>query len=96
MLSSGIKISAENKTILEESKDVKKTKKRPFPEAYQEVNAVLNKLRERISGGETDLSERITSIVENYLGAGKKITELLHNKTLVEARRIKRTIICRI
>ena len=86
MLSSGIKISAENKTILEESKDVKKTKKRPFPEAYQEVNGVLNKLRERISGGETDLSERITSIVENYLGAGKKITEATPpQQDLVEA-----------
>lgn len=87
MLSSGVQLSADNKTILEENKNNEKiTQKRNFSEVYKEVNTVLNSLRERITAGDTELSSTITSIIENYLGVGKKITEATPNQIdLVEA-----------
>lgn len=87
MLSSGIKISTDNKTILEETKEEKKAeKKKSFSEVYKEVTATINKLKERIVGGETELTETMTSIIEQYLGAGKKITEATPaQQDLVEA-----------
>lgn len=87
MLSSGIKISTENKTILEETKEEKsKEKKKSFSEVYKDVTATINKLKERIVAGEEDLAESMTSIIENYLGAGKKITEATPaQQDLVEA-----------
>lgn len=87
MLSSGVKISAENKTILEEAKEEKATeKKKSFSEVYKEVTSTINKLKERIVGGEADLAETMTSIIEQYLGAGKKITEATPaQQDLVEA-----------
>lgn len=75
MLSSGIKISADNKTILEEAKEVAPVEKRSFSEIYKEVTQVINKLKERIVAGDGELAEQMTSIIEQYLGAGKKITE---------------------
>lgn len=87
MLSSGIKISADNKTILEEAKvEEETTKKRSFSEVYKEVTSTINKLKERIVGGESDLAEQMTNIIEQYLGAGKKITEATPaQQDLVEA-----------
>ena len=75
MLSAGIKISSDNKTILEESKENQPEKKRSFAEAYKEVNTVLNRLKERIVNGDKELGQTMTTIIETYLGAGKKITE---------------------
>ena len=75
MLSAGIKISSDNKTILEESKENQPEKKRSFAEAYKEVNTVLNRLKERIVKGDKELGPTMTAIIETYLGAGKKITE---------------------
>lgn len=76
MLSSGVEISANNKTILEETKDEEAViKKRSFSEVYKEVTSTINKLKERIVGGEEGLAEKMTSIIEQYLGVGKKITE---------------------
>lgn len=76
MLSSGVEISANNKTILEETKDGEAViKKRSFSEVYKEVTSTINKLKERIVGGEEGLAEKMTSIIEQYLGVGKKITE---------------------
>ena len=75
MLSAGIKISSDNKTILEESKGNQPEKKRSFAEAYKEVNTVLNRLKERIVNGDKELGQTMTTIIETYLGAGKKITE---------------------
>lgn len=76
MLSSGVEISANNRTILEETKDEEEsTKKRSFSEVYKEVTTTINKLKERIVGGEEGLAEKMTSIIEQYLGVGKKITE---------------------
>lgn len=76
MLSSGVEISANNKTILEETKDEEESiKKRSFSEVYKEVTTTINKLKERIVGGEEGLAEKMTSIIEQYLGVGKKITE---------------------
>lgn len=87
MLSAGIKISTENKTILEEAKETAtETKKKSFSEVYKEVTSTINKLKERIVAGETDLAETMTSIIEQYLGAGKKITEATPaQQDLVEA-----------
>lgn len=75
MLSAGIKISTDNKTILEETKTEQTVKKRSFAEAYKEVNTVLNRLKERIVKGDKELGQTMTTIIETYLGAGKKITE---------------------
>ena len=75
MLSSGIEISTENKTILEETKEEVSKEKRSFSEVYKDVTNTINSLKERIVGGETDLAEKMTNIIEGYLGAGKKITE---------------------
>lgn len=75
MLSAGIKISTDNKTILEETKTGQTEKKRSFAEAYKEVNTVLNRLKERIVNGDKELGQTMTTIIETYLGAGKKITE---------------------
>ena len=75
MLSAGIKISTDNKTILEETKTEQTAKKRSFDEAYKEVNTVLNRLKERIVKGDKELGPTMTAIIETYLGAGKKITE---------------------
>lgn len=75
MLSAGIKISTDNKTILEETKTEQTVKKRSFAEAYKEVNTVLNRLKERIVKGDKELAQTMTTIIETYLGAGKKITE---------------------
>lgn len=87
MLSSGINISTDNKTILEEAKEVESnTPKRSFSEVYKEVTAVLNSLKERIVDGDNDLADTITSIIESYLGAGKKITEATPaQQSLIEA-----------
>ena len=87
MLSAGIKISTENKTILEEAKETEtETKKKSFSEVYKEVTSTINKLKERIVAGEADLAETMTSIIEQYLGAGKKITEATPaQQDLVEA-----------
>ena len=87
MLSAGIKISTENKTILEEAKEAATdTKKKTFSEVYKEVTSTINKLKERIVAGEADLAETMTSIIEQYLGAGKKITEATPaQQDLVEA-----------
>lgn len=87
MLSSGIKISADNKTILEEAKvEEETTKKRSFSEVYKEVTSTINKLKERIVEGESDLAEQMTNIIEQYLGVGKKITEATPaQQDLVEA-----------
>ena len=87
MLSAGVKISTENKTILEEAKVVEEaTKKRTFTEVYKDVTSTINQLKERIVAGESDLAESMTSIIEQYLGAGKKITEATPaQQDLVEA-----------
>ena len=87
MLSSGVKISTENKTILEEAKEIETTsKKRTFTEVYKDVTATINRLKERIVAGESELAESMTSIIEQYLGAGKKITEATPaQQDLVEA-----------
>lgn len=87
MLSAGIKISTENKTILEEAKETAAdTKKKSFSEVYKEVTSTINKLKERIVAGEADLAETMTGIIEQYLGAGKKITEATPaQQDLVEA-----------
>jgi len=77
MVSSGIDISTENKTILEEAKEEesKKPAKRSFSALYKEVTSVLNALKERVVSGEEGLADQMTAIIEQYLGAGKKITE---------------------
>lgn len=87
MLSAGIKISTENKTILEEAKETATdVKKKSFSEVYKEVTSTINKLKERIVAGEADLAETMTGIIEQYLGAGKKITEATPaQQDLVEA-----------
>lgn len=87
MLSSGIKISADNKTILEEAKvEEAATKKRSFSEVYKEVTSTINKLKEKIVAGDSDLAEQMTEIIEQYLGVGKKITEATPaQQDLVEA-----------
>lgn len=87
MLSAGIQISTENKTILEEAKEVAtEVKKKSFSEVYKEVTTTINKLKERIVAGESDLAETMTGIIEQYLGAGKKITEATPaQQDLVEA-----------
>jgi hypothetical protein len=87
MLSAGIKISTENKTILEEAKETATdTKKKSFSEVYKEVTSTINKLKERIVAGEADLADTMTGIIEQYLGAGKKITEATPaQQDLVEA-----------
>ncbi len=85
MLSAGVKISTENKTILEATKD-ETPAKRSFTEVYKETTAEVNKIKERIANGETELIEKLTAIIENYLGAGKKITEATPaQQELVEA-----------
>ncbi len=77
MLSSGIQISSENKTILEQTKiETESAPTKTFSESYKEANTLLNKLKKRIEGGETDLIEKMTSIIEGYLGAGKKLSEV--------------------
>ena len=86
MLSAGIKISADNKTILEETKAEQPAKKKSFSEVYKDVTSTINKLKERIVAGDNDLAESMTSIIEQYLGAGKKITEATPaQQDLVEA-----------
>lgn len=88
MLSKGVEISTDNKTILEETKEVEKEapKKRTFSAVYKDVTTTINKLKERIVGGEDDLAEKMTAIIEQYLGAGKKITEATPSQQdLVEA-----------
>lgn len=87
MLSSGVKISTENKTILEMAKEEEATTgKRSFAEVYKETTATINTIKERIANGETELIEKLTTIIESYLGAGKKITEATPaQQELVEA-----------
>jgi len=87
MLSSGISISADNKTILEMAKEEETaTTKRSFAEVYKETTATINTIKERIANGETELIEKLTNIIEGYLGAGKKITEATPaQQELVEA-----------
>lgn len=86
MVASGIKISAENKTILEESKPETNKKKQTFAAVYKDVTETINKLKERIVNGEEDLADKMTTIIEQYLGAGKKITEATPaQQDLVEA-----------
>lgn len=76
MLASGASISADNKTVLEETKPQdEETTERPFSEIYKEVTTVLNDLKKRISDGEEGLAEKLTKTIESYLGAGKKISE---------------------
>lgn len=87
MVSAGIKISTENKTILEEA-DIKEksVSKRSFAETYKETTKVINGIKERIANGEEELIEKMTNIIESYLGAGKKITEATPaQQQLVEA-----------
>lgn len=86
MLSAGIKISTENKTILEETHEEEQKEKRSFAEVYKETTQEINKIRERIANGENDLVGKLTNIIEAYLGVGKKITEATPNQQdLVEA-----------
>ena len=86
MLSKGIKVSTDNKTVLEETKEVEPPKKRSFSAVYKEVTTTINKLKERINNGEEDLVDKMTTIIEQYLGAGKKITEATPaQQDLVEA-----------
>lgn len=89
MLSAGAQISADNKTILEEVKTEEEAQpeKRTFSEVYKEVTTVLNKLKDRIvNGGEKELAEKMTAIIDQYLGVGKKITEATPSQqSLVEA-----------
>lgn len=86
MMSAGVQISATNKTILEATKDTQPAKKRSFTEVYKEVTNTLNVLKGRIANGDEELSAKITNIVEQYLGAGKKITEATPSQIdLVEA-----------
>ena len=87
MLSSGIKISTENKTILEATEAEKQNKpKRSFAEVYKETTTEINKIKERIANGEEDLIEKLTNVIEGYLGVGKKITEATPaQQELVEA-----------
>lgn len=86
MVSSGVQISAENKTILEAEKEKEPEKKKSFSAVYKDVTTTINKLKERIVGGEEDLAEKMTGIIEQYLGAGKKITEATPaQQDLVEA-----------
>lgn len=87
MLSAGVKISTENKTILEETVEVEKTTtKRSFAETYKETTQVINSIKERIAKGEEDLIEKMTNIIDSYLGVGKKITEATPaQQDLVEA-----------
>ena len=50
MLSAGVKISTENKTILEEAvEEEKTTTKRSFAETYKETTKVINSIKERIA-----------------------------------------------
>ena len=45
-----------------------------------------NKIKERIANGEEELIEKLTNIIESYLGVGKKITEATpQQQELVEA-----------
>ncbi len=87
MLSNGIKISTETKTILEEEREkTQETVKRPFAETYKEVTLLINKIRERIDNGETELQDKLVEIIELYLGPGKKISEATPaQQELVEA-----------
>lgn len=86
MLASGVEISNENKTILEETKEEAAAPKRSFAETYKETTQVVNKIKERIANGEEELIDKLTSIIESYLGAGKKITEATpQQQDLVEA-----------
>ena len=62
------------------------TGKRSFAEVYKETTATINTIKERIANGETELIEKLTTIIESYLGAGKKITEATPaQQELVEA-----------
>ena len=87
MLSAGVKISTENKTILEEAVEEEKTiAKRSFAETYKETIQVINSIKDRIANGEEDLIEKMTNIIDGYLGVGKKITEATPaQQELVEA-----------
>ena len=87
MLSSGIEISTDNKTILEATKEEKKKEpKRSFAEVYKETTNEINRIKEKIANGEDDLVEKLTNIIDNYLGVGKKITEATPaQQELVEA-----------
>lgn len=85
MLANGIKLSTDNKTILEEVKE-EKTEERSFADVYKEVTTVINGLKERMANGEEDLKDQLTAIIDNYLGVGKKITEATPaQQDLVEA-----------
>lgn len=86
MLANGIKLSTDNKTILEEVKEEKTEEKRSFADVYKEVTTVINGLKERMANGEEDLKDQLTAIIDNYLGVGKKITEATPaQQDLVEA-----------
>ena len=67
-------------------KEKEPEKKKSFSAVYKDVTTTINKLKERIIGGEEDLAEKMTTIIEQYLGAGKKITEATPaQQDLVEA-----------
>jgi len=87
MVSAGAKISTKNKTVLEETKEKEKgTTKRAFSDVYKEVTETLEAFKARIREGDTELQLKISDIIENYLGAGKKITEATPaQQELVEA-----------
>lgn len=87
MLSAGVKISKENKTILETVKEEEKAvAKRSFADVFKETTETINALKERMANGEEDLKDKLTSIIENYLGVGKKISEATPSQqALVEA-----------
>lgn len=86
MLSQGVSLSTDNKTILEETKEVEPAKKRTFSAVYKDLTNTLNKLKERIVAGDDELADKMTSIIEQYLGVGKKITEATPSQQdLVEA-----------
>lgn len=76
MLSNGVTISTETKTILEEEREkTQEQVKRPFAEVYREVTKYINAIRERIDKGEIELQDKLVEVIETYLGPGKKISE---------------------
>lgn len=86
MLTTGTQLSTTNKTILEETKDVEDKKTKTFSEVYKEVTVEINNIRKRIDNGESDLVDKLTKIIETYLGVGKKISEATPaQQELVEA-----------
>lgn len=86
MLDSGITISSENKTILEEEGSITVELERPWAEVIKEVNEVLTVIAGKVNAGDTSLNKKTKDIIANYLGAGRKITEATSaQQELVEA-----------